>query len=367
MFEGLFIKKANSGSVRRVLEAEGFIYSDEDIENLLKGNQKGVRYGNAVFERKENGVSIKRFFKIILDGKWRTYKLFQRQVGITAALHGDLKFTGPTMSVVRSSFKPPLPYAIFETRENGTGFGFMHDTSEYYETFTNQEMQQLVEVLYSFHRSGFNIHKDTLYYTRPISSRLNDYQREYKKLLDVRITHKLSDGSCVRKTVEELLIFYTQMPNVRQRIGEIFEKNWKYIHSSRAMSGLYLVHADMQIDNVYKHQNGDFELLDFEWVGRSDNPVIPIMYDYGNLRARAWSTPSFQAKLDTAMLKAGVQYYKNTELVSAALLLGVVRSSLTMSRFHLDFENTVKKDRRTEAEYYEMYPKTIAALTSALK
>lgn len=91
------------------------------------------------------------------------------------------------------------------------------------------------------------------------------------------------------------------------------------------------------------------------------------MYDYGNLRARAWSSPSFQASLDKAMREIGIELYKDPKMIEAALKLGVVRSSLMMSRYHLDVVNTLRKDERTEEEYYSMYSSTIAALTEAIK
>jgi hypothetical protein len=108
-------------------------------------------------------------------------------------------------------------------------------------------------------------------------------------------------------------------------------------------------------------------LLDFEWVSRSDNPVIAIMYDYGNLRARAWSCPSFQAMLDKTMLEVGKKYYENIDIIKAGLNLGILRSSLLMCRYRLDFKNTTKNDKRTEEDYQNMYPITIASLASIIK
>lgn len=367
MLEGLFIRKANFDRISSILKKENFSYTREDVESLLKGNQKGTRYGNAVLMRDEAGGQRKRFIKIILDGKWRTYQPFRRQVQITSALHEDKNFTHPTMSVLRSSLTPLVPYAIFETREDGEGFGFMHDSPAFYDGFTEDEMRRLVEVLYSFHLAGFNIKAETLNLTRPISSLLSGYKKEFKEIFDTRITHKTEGGVETVQKVEQLLISYTGMPDIQARVMETLEKNFSEVEFSKTKKGSYLVHADMQIDNVYKHKNGDFELLDFEWVGRSDSPAIAIMFDYGNLRARAWSSPSFQELLDRAMFEVGTRVYPGQEeMIRAALVLGTLRSSLGMSRFHLDFINTVKKDRRTEEEYYDMYPKTIEVLRRVL-
>ena len=171
----------------------------------------------------------------------------------------------------------------------------------------------------------------------------------------------------VRSPVGELLISYIGISDIDKRIMQLFKKNWEYVHSSKITNGSYLVHADMQIDNVYKHKDGSFELLDFEWVGKADNPVVAIMYDYGNLCARAWSSPAFQSLLGKVMCEVGIELYEDAEMIEAALKLGVVRSSLMMSRYHLDVVNTLKKDKRTEEEYYSMYSKTIAVLAEVIK
>ncbi|MGH7141732.1 MAG: hypothetical protein ACREGH_03820 [Minisyncoccia bacterium] len=368
MLWGFFISKASHRRIGDILKKEGFVYSDRDVASLLQGNQKGVRYGNTVLPRNEGGAQQKRFIKIVLDGKWKTYRLFKRQVKITAALHDDKKYTFPTMAVIRYSLMPPVPYAIFETREDGDGFGFMHDSPAFYERFTEADMQQLVGVMYAFHRAGFTVEASTLKLTRPLSSKISFYKIEFEELLDTKITHKTKEGQEMTKSVEELLVSYTGMEDIRLRIMQMLERCFTEVEASKTSKGFYLVHADMQIDNVYKHTNGDFELLDFEWVGRADNPVIAILFDYGNLRARAWSSPSFQQMLDKIMFEEGAKIYPNSaEMIRSALTLGSLRSSLMMSRFHLDVINTVKKDKRTEENYHAMYPKTVAALKQVLK
>lgn len=367
IFKYFFLKKADYSYIESILEKESFIYTSEDIFNILKGNQKGIRYGNIVLERNENNQKQKRFLKIMLDGSLRTYKLFCRQVKVTNALYEDKKVVSPTMAVVQFSIEPPIPYSIFETLENGENFGFMSDSSHFYEKFTEQEMKSLVDTIYSFHLNGTHVDSSIWKYTQNITSDLNYYKKEFKKLLNTKIVHKLADGKFIQETVEKLLIMHTGIMDVRDRIFRVLEENWEYVISSEIKDKYYIVHADMQIDNVYRHKDGSFELLDFEWVGRSDNPVTAIMYDYGNLRARAWSSPAFQLMLDKMMLEVGKKYYTNTNLINAGLKLGILRSSLMMSRYHLDFRNTVKKDKRTEEDYQKMYPKTLAVLKQVLE
>lgn len=368
MLAGLFIRKANFKRITSILRKENFDFTAEDVNALLKGNQKGMRYGNAVLIRHETGKDERRFIKIVLDGTWRTYQAFRRQVRITEALSNDQNFAHPTMRVLSSSLIPPLPYAVFETREQGEDFGFMHDDRGFYERFTSSDMRRLIELMYAFHQAGSSLQSATRALTRRISSTVNTYEREFKKLLNTRITHVRKDGTRMTDSVCQLLVSYTGVQDIGAIIVRKLERYFALVASSKTKAECFLVHADMQIDNVYKHENGDFELLDFEWVGRCSSPAIAIMFDYGNLRARAWSSPRFQAMLDASMLEVGAAVYPNSvEMIKAALALGILRSSLLMSRFHLDYINTVSKDRHTVEEYEEMYPRTINSLMGVIR
>ncbi|HEY4493726.1 MAG TPA: hypothetical protein VJB98_03850 [Candidatus Paceibacterota bacterium] len=366
MLDGLFVRKANYDRVDSILKRENFAFTSDDVTSFLKGNQKGLRYGNKVLLRNEAGIFQKRFLKIVIDGTYRTYNLFKRQVKITEALQEDKNFDSRTLAVVRSSVKPPVPYAIFETLDEGDGFGFMHDNLSFYEKFTEQEMEKLVETMYKFHEAGANVNQKTIKLARDIPPRLKTYVKEADKLLGTRVVHKKKDGSETKEQVGTLIAQYMGITDVKSRVSNAFQQNFVRIRAMES-SNYFLVHADMQIDNVYRHNNGDFELIDFEWVGRTKNHAVAIMYDYGNLRARAWSSKRFQLMLDGTMINVGARYKYSPDLVKAGLTLGKLRSSLMMARFHLDFTNTVKEDKRTEGQYYDMYPRTIATLAEVLK
>ena len=363
----LFLRKAKIKHISNILKKERFTYTQQDIENILKGNQKGVRYGNIVLVRNENGKECKRFLKIMIDGTLRTFKPFRRQVEITNALDNDKEFKFPTIKVIKCLLNTSVPYAILETRENSDSFGFMDDGLEFYEKFSESDMEKLVDVIYSFHNVGLNIDKNIWKYTQNILTKIDEYKNDTRDTLETVIIHKLSDGKTLEKSVEEILEIYLGHKNLEKIIFDIFEKNWEYVISSKIKNSYYLVHADMQIDNIYKHKNGDFELFDFEWVGKSDNPIIPIIYDYGNLRARAWSSLPFQQMLDRKMLEIGQKYYKDINVIKSGLTLGKLRSSLMMCRYHLDFVNTVKKDKRTEEDYRNMYTKTLSIFKEVME
>src|SRR3989338_664508 len=366
MLDGLFVRKSNYDRVDSILKRENFAFTSDDVTSFLNGNQKGLRYGNKVLIVNEACIFQKRFLKIVIDGTYRTYNLFKRQVKITEALQEDKNFDSRTLAVVRSSVKPPVPYAIFETLDEGDGFGFMHDNLSFYEKFTEQEMEKLVETMYKFHEAGANVNQKTIKLARDIPPRLKTYVKEADKLLGTRVVHKKKDGSETKEQVGTLIAQYMGITDVKSRVSNAFQQNFVRIRAMES-SNYFLVHADMQIDNVYRHNNGDFELIDFEWVGRTKNHAVAIMYDYGNLRARAWSSKRFQLMLDGTMINVGARYKYSPDLVKAGLTLGKLRSSLMMARFHLDFTNTVKEDKRTEGQYYDMYPRTIATLAEVLK
>jgi hypothetical protein len=362
MLKWLFLRKADFKKVQKILEKENFIYTKEDVLDLLKGNQKGLRYGNKVLERKEEGETQKRFLKVQIDGAWKTYKPFRRQVEVTKALAQDDKYNFPKLSILSFSLNPPVPYAVFETREDGGGFGFMHDDPAYYEGFTEEEVRSIAKIIYGFHLAGLEVNKEIFKHIEGVSNNIGKYKKGLGRDLNKVITHKFVNGSVVNRSVGELLSEYMSISDLQSKAFEMLEKSWKHVGSSRIAKGRYLVHADMQIDNIYKHKNGGYELLDFEWVKSSNNPVISIMYDYGNLRSRAWSSPQFQKTLDKAMFDEGVRLYNNPDLVKAALTLGALRSGLGIARYHLDYSHTLRNARRTEEYYFNMFPKTIASI-----
>ena len=364
MLTWLFLRKADFKKIKNILEKENFIFTEEDIKNLLKGNQKGTRYGNIVLLRKEGTEFRKRFLKLVLDGKWRTYKLFRRQVEVTSALSKDSSYNFPKLSVESSSLKPPVPYAVFETREEGEYFGFMHDLPKYYEKFNETDVATLAQLIYGFHSSGSHMDDNVLKHTQKISSEKGDYIKEINGYLDKKVHHKFSNGSEAEETIEKLLEKYTNISDLRSRVLSLFEKSWNFVENSK--DKIYLVHADMALDNVYRHQNGKLEPLDFEWVGHADNPVIPIMYDYGNLRARAWSSKTFQTMLDKVMFEEGKKYYRE-EIIRAGLNLGILRSGLMMCRYHMDYKHTTRNDKRSDEDYSSMVPSTVSSIENLLK
>ncbi len=367
MLTGLFIKKPTFAGVEEIFKKEGFAYNDRDVEDLLCGNEKGTRYGDAALLRNEDGVMRKRFIKIPLDGKRETNRLFRRQVNIANGLHKNKEFADKTMAVVKSSLDSPVPYAIFEVRENGEGFGFLHDTAESYNTLKEKDVRRLVETVYAFHRAGLSMEKNVLRYASYDSWHIGHYTNECKKILDRKVLHRYEDGSEARATIEQLFIHYTNIPDVRKRILALFKEYWPYLYSSKITEGSYLVHSDLQLDNTYQRKDGAFELFDFEWVRRTDNPAIAILGDYGHLRARGWFSPSFQSLLDKEMRDIGIAVYKNPSMVEAALKLSNIYWSLKMSRYHMDVAVTLRREKRSEKEYRAMYSSLTNALMQAIK
>ncbi len=367
LLRSLTIRKAKAKDLRNILTKENFVFGSNDVQTLLEGNQKGVRYGNIVLIRREAGQEIKRFFKVMLDGKLRTFKLFRRQVEVSRVLHKYGKLPYLTIQVRGYSLISPVPYGIFETRESGDGFGFMHDRPEYYRGLSEIDIENIVQSIYAFHKAGDDIYAEIRPYVRESSASLSLYEKEILKNLHKKITYQSPLGVMVEGRVSEFVEKLLGFKGIEGKILEIFRTNWWSVEESRSKKKKYLVHGDLSIDNLYKHRNGTFEPIDFEWVGVADNLVVAIMTDYGNLRARAWSAPQFQETLDKKMFEVGKKYGVEQKVIEAALILGKLSMGVPFCRFHLDFLNTVRKDKHTEQDYHEMSSRTLESLRTVLK
>lgn len=359
-------KTPNQSQIATILRKERFSFSDKDIRDSLRGNQKGRRYGGIVLGRTEKGGKKKHYIKVPIDGRQETRTLFLRQVQITLALQNSRVFRNSTIKIVKAELKGPVPYAIFETRKNGKGFGFLHDDAESYRGLTASDIERLAKTIYLFHRAGLSLNKRSVSRALPISSVLKHYLSECDLSLKQKVFHQYQNGTKTRSTVEKFLSEYTEIPDLRQRIMKAFRDHWNVFQKFQNAHRAYLVHADMQIDNVYKALDGHFELLDFEWTGNTDNPAIAIMFDYGNLRARGWFSHSFQIALDNAMRKIGKEYYKDPKMIDAACRLGVIRSCLRLSRYHLDINVASEDPRHTKKRYREMYQNMADGLKMSL-
>jgi thiamine kinase-like enzyme len=361
------IVKATKNHIRKILTKEHFIFNEDDVSALISGNEKGTRYGNKVLVRNEDGVHVERFIKIQLDGKRKTYLPFRRQTLLTESFSSNIPTNSrKSLRVITYSLKHPVPYAIFETRTTGVNFGFMHDTPEFYASLSATDLRHIVSEMLMFHSKGQTLQPQVRKLCVQTKNTRSFYRHQLSILLNQKIKHKRKNGDIVTVAVSTLLNEYTTVHNVEKIIFSKFSNAFQSV-TKITKSGTYLTHGDMQIDNIYKHKDGSFELLDFEWVGVCNNPVIPIMYDYGNLRARAWSHRAFQHQLDKETFTQLCDVYHNEKLASDAVSLGKILFSVMMARFHLDYNNTVTKDRRTEEEYFLMFPATLATLKEVLE
>jgi hypothetical protein len=349
----LFIKKPLAKDIKNILTRENFIFTNDDVDDLLLGNEKGTRYGAKILNRIEGEQIIKRFVKIVLDGKWRTYQLFRRQIFVTEIVQNNIEKDGVVVKIIDTSLNMSSAYCIFETLPVGKRFGFMHDEFEYYERLSQLQIDTLTKQIFQFHSLGKNIAKSDFKKMQQISDDSQFYIKELKQNLNKKIIYKNSNGKMIRTTVSEVMGDKYGIKNFQdysiKKMNALLNEAQRYIGNS-----YYLVHADMSIDNIYHSSNDEFILLDFEWVGIVQNPLVAIMYDYGNLRTRAWSSPSFQKKLDKSFLNVGVLFGLSTESIKLAMQLGLLRSTVLMSSYHLDYYHTTENDKRSDSEYYAL-------------
>lgn len=87
----------------------------------------------------------------------------------------------------------------------------------------------------------------------------------------------------------------------RSKISEMMDKN-SMVAKKFDGTGEYLTHGDCSPNNLYVNKDGTVRLLDFEWSGLTNNRILAMVMDVGNLRARAWNNADFRQALDKAVL-----------------------------------------------------------------
>ncbi len=354
----LFVKRPTSTDIERILERESFIFDKEDVQDLLLGNTKGVRYGVKTLPRRESGEVVDRFVKIVIDGKWETYTLFKRQVFVSRALAAHAAKDDLFVSVAHASTSLPIAYAVFGTLPEGRGYGFMHDKKEYYDALSQDDVNNLVRKIFQFHSLGQDI--VSLKDMRRIPHEKAFYCKENADLLAEKVVSKDVRGVLKECTVEDFFAKVYRVSNFLQESHKFLED--LFVEASQYVErGPVMTHADLAIDNIYMSESKDFSLIDFEWVGITHNPLIAIMYDYGNLRARAWSSPDFQTRLDKAFVSVGADVSEiPVDGIRVGMKLGLLRSTILMARYHIDYKHTTENDKRSDDEYFAMRDATVA-------
>jgi len=118
--------------------------------------------------------------------------------------------------------------------------------------------------------------------------------------------------------------------NFKEAVEELLDK-WSAIMNDEKFQGRFMTHGDLSPNNMYVADNGKVRFLDREWTGVCGNKLLALVYDYGNLRARAWNNKEFREALDKKLKQE-----LGEEAGSAVISLGILRSHCNLAGF---FEN----------------------------
>ncbi len=146
---------------------------------------------------------------------------------------------------------------------------------------------------------------------------------------------------------------------MRQKVGALLER-WRPVAEKYDGGGWVMTHGDLSPNNMYVGGDNKTILLDWEWAGKTRNKLMALVYDYGNLRARAWNNPEYQAALDQE-IKDRFAGLGDPEAGSAVVSLGTLRSHANLAGF---FEN-YEPDKQLEPEETERRRLTEAAISRA--
>ena len=132
----------------------------------------------------------------------------------------------------------------------------------------------------------------------------------------------------------------------RSKVEELFKKYEDVIKSFQQKDKYFFVHGDCCPRNTFYHDSGKVEFSDWGHAGVTKNELLALVYDYGNMRARAWNNKEYREAMDKAILE---HYHSQgqEEAGKAVVTLGILRSHCCLAGF---FENYDISKQREEQE-----------------
>lgn len=342
------------GVISSIPEQAGFELTGGEKEKLKQQWTDKKRYCYTTGSRKEAGGHTQRFLKILNRRDLKTYFLFARQVYFTEFLASTGILT--TRKIVAKKMSPfaGAQWAVFETFEHKARIGFIEHADEM-KALTVREGERCGHELYALHHLPV---EQMPWQLRIIMKRFPGSYNEMKKRLDEKLrkqVHLEADPhryeSHARRLGQRLHI-----DDFEDKARQLLE-HWRAIIEAPEHHGIFFVHGDMAPNNLYVHDNGDIEFLDFEWVGITYNRIKALVTDFGNLHGRAWNNRVYQDALCRALIscfaKDGME-----EAGKAVVSLGILFSHTGLSGA---FENypADKRDLPFEQERREVTEKLL--------
>jgi len=325
------------------LFGEKKFYVDQDEFRTQLADEKR-RYLAIVGKRIEEPGQLpaERFFKAPLPQRdlARQEKVdlsFRRQALAHAFLDTFTDF--PVSALIEFNNNPDSgpTYAIMATYEAGAGVGFLKDPED-----IKKLGEKHAQLAAGSIRELSHHEKEVKPDLAEVLEKRNAYQdyagflRSVTDILDKPVNGAGEFYSEDQQPLHEILERRTGIPGFREKALQLVQQLQPVIEG--AQQGIHLVHGDLAPNNLFLGdgtKSPELMALDFEYMGISENEVLAAVYDFGNLRARAWNNEAFRTALDRGMIDS----YKNEgreEVGRAIVALGILRSHAGLAGF---FEN----------------------------
>lgn len=328
------------------------------------------RYLTAVVDFYENGQTVQKFFKALkpqlnLGEYERDQGAFAREVETMRFLKG--KNMLPVLDIVKSNTiaEQGLMYSLIDTLPEAK-IGFIHGHEEI-KKLKSEHAREAIDQLFKLGQVKLpdDIDKHIPDVQDPFES-YEGYRENVWNMLDNKEDPECTlvrpldgkkdrDGNIVEEKFVDVLArrFNCKGSQMRKKVTELLRR-WKDAVEKYDNGDWKLTHGDLSPNNMYVDKDDKVKLLDWEWTGKTKNELLAIIYDYGNLRARAFNNPEFQEALDSEIIEHFRQR-GDEEAGKAIVSLACFRSSANLAGFFENYEPSKQElpeetDRREATE-----------------
>jgi len=340
--------------------------------NFLKNQiENKRRYFTSVIEASLNGKAEKYFLKILKPNYKkeefeRDQNAFAREMQAMLFIKSNTDL--PILKIEEGKTDPDFTYFLAETLPDAE-IGFiksMEDMKKLKPEHARQSILQLLKM--SEVKLPENIDEEIEDLQDPFES-YEGYRENVWNLLDNKeepectqvrpIDGKVDNNGEIKQEIFLDVLarrFGVKEKEMRSKVEELFER-WRRVVEKYDEGEWVLTHGDLSPNNMYIGDDDNARFLDWEWAGKTKNKLLAIVYDYGNLRARAFNNPEFQEELDEAIIE---EFKKNgdEEAGQAIVSLGIFRSSALLAGFFENYE-PAKQELPEETERRELTEKCL--------
>jgi len=327
--------------VERILADQNFIVGKREEKLIKTRTENGRRYFYMVAKRREKDKIVKRFIKVPENSSKKLLIPFERQIEFAKYLkkHTTVK----TRDVVADNSDPRRGalFAIMETFPDTKARIGLIEGDKGAELLGEREAKHALDQILKL--QAVPIASLPMKLKKILKNNPADYEtfsKDVIRFLDKRVDppdHK-NVKECFYKVLERRLKIVglkNKTKGMLARARSVIDTKTNRIKT--------LVHGDMAPNNLYVFDSGKVELLDLEWVGVSKNSALALIYDFGNLRARAWNNEKFRNALDNELLRI-YSHRGQAELGKTIVRLSILRSHIMLAGFFENYDHAKQKD-----------------------